>query len=186
MESNREDKKSKSNFLQCLQRVKSQRCRVLNPEKIRETVIWKEIYEKADSAVSVDIVECVDALKNANCRELSDLSSKLEAEATKYKNLQEALKLKEAELKQIYDIDAAASSLPALIEAHRMKQEEFEVAEAKWASDFVTKKLDTEVHFAQEAADVEKKRNVSRKNMIITGNVNVSVRKLYSKMNCLD
>ncbi|MCI6287407.1 MAG: hypothetical protein MR727_01575, partial [Lentisphaeria bacterium] len=84
---------------------------VLNPEKIRETAIRKEIYEKADSAVSADIAVCVDALKNAICRELSDLSSKLETEAAKYKNLQEALKLKEAELKQIYDIDAAASSL---------------------------------------------------------------------------
>ena len=131
---------------------------VLNPEKIRETAIRKEIYEKADSAVSADIAVCVDALKNAICRELSDLSSKLETEAAKYKNLQEALKLKEAELKQIYDIDAAASSLLALIEAHRMKREEFEAEEAKWTSDFAGKKLEAEAQFAQETAEAEKKR----------------------------
>ena len=131
---------------------------VLNPEKIRETAIRKEIYEKADSAVSADIAVCVDALKNAICHELSDLSSKLETEAAKYKNLQEALKLKEAELKQIYDIDAAASSLLALIEAHRMKREEFEAEEAKWTSDFAGKKLEAEAQFAQETAEAEKKR----------------------------
>ena len=122
----------------------------LKPEKIRGKAAKKEILTKADADASANVSQCIEGLRNAVNAELADLSAKLSAETAKYLNLQSAIELKEAELKQIYDIDSEATSLLALIEAHRIKEDEFKQEEAKWKSDFAETKIEAEAELEAE------------------------------------
>jgi len=128
----------------------------LKPEKIREKAVKAEILSKADEDSSGNVTQCIEALRNAVNAELGDLSAKLSAETAKYLNMQSAIVLKEAELKQIYDIDSEATSLLALIEAQRSKEEEFKQDEAKWKADFAETKAEAEAELAAKTEETRK------------------------------
>jgi len=128
----------------------------LKPEKIREKAVKKEILAKADEDSSTNVMQCIEALRNAVNAQLADLAAKLSAETAKYLNLQSAIQLKEAELKQIYDIDSEATSLLALIEAQRIKEEEFKQEEAKWKADFAEEKAEAEAELEAKTEDARK------------------------------
>ena len=113
------------------QEIEDNASSALEPEKIRAQAAVEQVLAKADVAVSVDVQTALTALKEAVFKESDTLCAKLVEEAEKYRNLQEAVRLKSEELKQIYEIDASASALLALIEAHRRKQAEFEAEESR-------------------------------------------------------
>lgn len=54
------------------------------------------------------------------------MESQLEISFSKYESLKKAVEIKEAELKEVYDIDHYANTLAALIEAYNIKKAEFE------------------------------------------------------------
>ena len=93
----------------------------------------------------------ISSLKSAIAKELGDLAEKLDAEANKYRKLQEAVGIKEDELNRIYEIDAAASALAALVEAHRRKKLEYETEESEMIAAFERQKQEF-----QDAAKEEK------------------------------
>ena len=143
-----------------LQEVEDNASSALEPEKIRAQAAVEQILSKADTAVSVDVQNALTELKDAVSREADKLCAQLVEEAEKYRNLQEAVKLKTDELKQIYEIDASASALLALIEAHRRKQAEFEAEESQWQAEFESRKERQEA--ALSAEEEEKMRQRTR------------------------
>jgi hypothetical protein len=57
---------------------------------------------------------------------LSGLHQKVEMSAEQYRSLESAADAKKEELKQLYEIEASATSLASLVEAHRLAQDSFE------------------------------------------------------------
>ena len=141
-----------------LQEIEDNASSALEPEKIRAQAAVEQVLSKADAAVSVDIQTALTALKEAVFKEADTLCAKLAEEAEKYRNLQEAVKLKSEELKQIYEIDASASALLALIEAHRRKQTEFEAEENQWQAEFDARKERQEAASSEEAQEKMRQR----------------------------
>jgi hypothetical protein len=94
-------------------------------EKILEKETKKTI-ETADTLSSESIAKNISDLKFNLSKTLSELSEKLENEFGKYENVKKAVIAKEKELQEIYEIQKAASSLDALLEAEHQKKAEYE------------------------------------------------------------
>jgi len=81
----------------------------------------------AAHALSSDgVVRSIGELKSTITRTLTQLSERLEEEVGKYSQIRRAIEAKEAELKEIYEIQRTASTLQAMVETHQQKQEELE------------------------------------------------------------
>jgi len=98
----------------------------LDPEKIKDATKTKETVKKADQITSSDLSTLIHNLKISINKELTTLSDKIEAEATKYQNLNQAIKLKQAELDEIYGIEKEAAKLVAIIEGQNHIKEQFD------------------------------------------------------------
>lgn len=93
----------------------------------------KIVVEKA-SAYTVDNIIKGTADLNINLgKALSDLSGKLATEANKLAELQKAIEIQSARLKELHDMDVAAVSLKALLEAQSERRVSFdsEIAEKR-------------------------------------------------------
>ena len=80
----------------------------------------------ADSLSDDTIFRNISGLKAETGKMLTALSDRLEQEVGRYDAVKRAIAEKEQELAEIYEIQKAASSLAALIEAQNLKKEEFE------------------------------------------------------------
>ena len=106
----------------------------------------------ADAACSADIASQIALLKTDIGKTLNDLADRLEQETAKYDQVKLAVEAAEAELREIYDIEKAASSLAALLEAQKQEKEQFESEmEAE------REKLEYEIATHREAFDFEVK-----------------------------
>jgi len=72
------------------------------------------------------VIQKINQLKQEMARTLSDLGDKLASEVQKYHQVQEAIGIKEKEVTEVFEIDRAAGTLAALIEAQHREKEEFE------------------------------------------------------------
>ncbi len=98
----------------------------LKPEKQKEEKQKKEVIKTAGAITPEGTVNHINQLKMEVAKTLTQLSEKLEDEASKYLKLQEGIRLKEDELKEIYDIENSAYTLAALLEAQKQKKIDFE------------------------------------------------------------
>lgn len=98
----------------------------LKPEKKKEEIRSAEVVRVADDLTPENAVIKINDLKTDIGKMLSQLSGQLEEEASNYLKIKESIELKKKELKEIYDIEASAHALAALIEAQRQKRQEFE------------------------------------------------------------
>ena len=80
----------------------------------------------ADALSTEGIVKEIGNLKSEMGKMLAQLSDRLEEGVRTYEGIKKAVAVKESELQEIYEIEKAASSLAALIEAQETKREEFE------------------------------------------------------------
>ena len=80
----------------------------------------------ADGLSSDSVVRSIGELKSTITRTLTQLSERLEEEVGKYSQIRRAIDAKEAELKEIYEIQRTASTLQAMVETHQQKQDELE------------------------------------------------------------
>ncbi len=87
--------------------------------------------KKADKTAASDLSTELHSLKISINKELSALSDKIEAEAEKYKNLNQAINLKQIELEEIYGIEKEAAKLAAILEAQNQTKEDFEIEMAE-------------------------------------------------------
>jgi len=113
----------------------------LDPEKIKKETKNIETLQKAEQAASSDLSTQIHNLKISINKELSALSDKIEAEAEKHENLNQAIKLKQDELNEIYGIEKQAANLAAIIEAQNYAKEKFE-AEMAQNRENLTNELD--------------------------------------------
>lgn len=124
----------------------------LNPEKRKEEMRTKEVIQAADTLTAEETTVKINELKNQIGKILSQLSNNLEEEADNYLKLKESIELKKKELKEIYDIEAAAHALAALIEAQKLKKQQYE-------AEMETKRntLETEIKETKQEWEKEKK-----------------------------
>ncbi len=109
-----------------LKQLEEKRKSALQPErKVQERK--KEEVLTAVSGLSTDgVTQNVNSLKVETGKLLSRLSEMMEKEVRKLEQVQQAIRLKEEELKEIYEIDKSAATLAALIEAQHQEREKFE------------------------------------------------------------
>ena len=109
-----------------LKQVQEKRESELKPETKIEEKMMKTAVVIADSLSTEGIVKEVGNLKAEIGKLLSQLSDRLEEEVNEYRQVKKAIDVKEREVQEIYEIQKAASSLAALIEAQQQKRQEFE------------------------------------------------------------
>jgi uncharacterized coiled-coil protein SlyX len=118
-------------YAQVLKQLKEAEQAELRPEKVREEKAQIEALAVAETETGDDVGGKITKLKTDIGKMLTDLSDKLENETTNYQKIKKAVDLKQAELKEIFEIEKAASSLASLIEAHNIKKAEFEAQMAR-------------------------------------------------------
>jgi hypothetical protein len=109
-----------------LQTMEEQKARQLKPEeKVQEKKV-AEIIKTADALTPEGVVRDIGNLKLEIGKVLAQLSDNLEKEALKFKGIQDAISLREKDLREIYEIEKSASSLAALLEAQHLERAKFE------------------------------------------------------------
>jgi len=98
----------------------------LKPEKVKKEREEKEIVKIADKVASESAINRINDLKIEIGNELSDISGKLETETKQYNTINNAMKIKEKELEELFEIEKSAFTLAALIEAQKLKKLEYE------------------------------------------------------------
>ena len=160
-------------YNELLSQKEEQRESAATPEqKVAEKAV-KQVVAVADSLTTDGIISDISGLKAEVGKVLTTLSDRLEQEAGRYDAVKRAIVEKEKELSEIYEIQKAASSLSALIEAQNLKKEEFEAAMAE-RMEALTREIDEarqewQKEKAQRAAELKeqeaaevKKRNRDR------------------------
>ncbi len=110
----------------------------------------------ADVQTQEDPVRRLHDLRSDVGKKLSELAERLEAEVETYSRLKKAAAEKQAELNQLYDIEAAAGDLAVLIEAQRARKEQFD-------SDMTRQKEELESLLAGRKAEMEEEITATRK-----------------------
>jgi hypothetical protein len=127
-------------------------------QKVAEKAV-KQVVEVADSLTTDGIIRDISGLKVEVGKVLANLSDRLEQETGRYEAIKRAITGKEKELAEIYEIQKAASSLSALIEAQNLKKEEFEsdMADRKEAltREVEETRLEWQKERAQRTADLK-------------------------------
>ena len=114
-----------------LKQMEEKRINQATSEQKIEQKAKEQIVEVADKAVEENLSNNVLNLKSEIGRMLNGLNEKLDAEVERYQKVKQAVTLKENELQDIYEIQKVASTLDALLETQRQKQEVFQAEMAK-------------------------------------------------------
>jgi len=99
---------------------------LINAEKSKKELAKKAALAAAETQVAQDPIHRIHDLRSSLNKELSSLAEKFEEELETYRKVQSAVQEKQESLKSVYDIEAAASDLAALIQAQQMKKEKFD------------------------------------------------------------
>lgn len=106
------------------------------PEEQIEEKATQRAMEVADALSTEGIVQGVSALKAETGKLLGQLSDRLEEEIAKYRQIKTAVDAKGKELREIFEIQKAASSLAALIEAQHRQRQAFDAEIAEKREEF--------------------------------------------------
>ena len=124
------DKNTKQEMLEAYQMLAKQfdekRQAELNPERRLEDKKAEQAIKVAATVAAEGIDREIGGLKSEIGKMLADISERLAAEAGRFRSLQKAVEVKEAELKELYGIEKSAAALAALIEAQNQKRRDFE------------------------------------------------------------
>jgi len=135
----------------------------LNAEQIREETKKIKTLEKADKTAASNLSTELHSLKISINKELTALSDKIEAEAEKYKNLNQAISLKQIELEEIYGIEKEAAKLAAILEAQNQTKNDFEKEMAekreRQGNEFTVKRDHQEKQIAETKTVWEKEKS---------------------------
>ncbi len=122
------------------QQLKEKEKQILDAEKARRQAEKQMAETTAEAEASQDPLQRLHDLKGAISHELTDLAERFEKELGTFRKIQSAVINKQEELKNIYEVETAASDLAALIEAQNVKRDEF-----KKEMDEKRRKLDEEI-----------------------------------------
>jgi hypothetical protein len=110
-----------------LKQLQEKRESELKPEKKIEEKKKGEVVEVAETLSSEGVVKEIGNLKLEIGRKLTSISDGLEEEVNKFNQIQEAIVIKDEELRELYEIERSAETLAALIEAQNKRRQEFEL-----------------------------------------------------------
>jgi hypothetical protein len=113
-------------YAQTVKEVEERRDAEARPEEKIEAKTVRDAIAAADGLSTEGVVKSIGELRSTIGKTLAQLSDRLEEEVSKYVQIQRAILAKEAELKEIYDIQKSASTLTALIESQQRRRDEFE------------------------------------------------------------
>lgn len=99
---------------------------LLDAEKAKNDLRKQVAEEIANETLRKDPLERIQELKATVVQQLNDMAEKIEAEKERYAKVCEAIEDKNKEIQTLYDVETAAQDLAALIEAQRVRKEEFE------------------------------------------------------------
>lgn len=153
-------------YNELVEQTEEKRATTATPEqKIAEKTV-KQAVAVADALTPDGIIRDIGGLKAEVGKVLTSLSDSLEQESRRYEAIKRAIAEKEKELAEIYEIQKAASSLTALIEAQTLKKEEYEAdmaarkeslnqeieeMESTWQKEKVQKAADQKEQDSQDA-----------------------------------
>lgn len=98
----------------------------LKPEQRVQEKKEAQVLAAVQATTADGVLQKINQLKQDMTRTLADLGDKLAAEVDKFRQVQQAIEIKEKELTEVFEIDKAAGTLAALIEAQHREQEQFE------------------------------------------------------------
>jgi hypothetical protein len=98
----------------------------LKPEKVKADREKQEVVQTADALMTHKVIKTVNELISETGRALTDIAVKIEGETERYSKLKAAIDIKEAELRELFEIEKSAFTLTALLEAQKQQRASFE------------------------------------------------------------
>ncbi|MDR3553842.1 MAG: hypothetical protein P4L55_03720 [Syntrophobacteraceae bacterium] len=98
----------------------------LKPEKAKAEREKQEVVQSADALSTHSVIKTVNELISETTRAFSDIALKLEGETERYNKLKRAIEIKEAELRELFEIEKSAFTMAALFEAQKLQKVTFE------------------------------------------------------------
>ena len=121
------------------------------PEEKVEARVAAQAVAAADELSTEGVGKSISELKSVVGKMLGQLSDRLEEQVSRYVQIQRAIVTKDAELKEIYEIQRSASTLTALIESHERERDRFE-------GELAEMKLQLQREIEQTRADWEREK----------------------------
>jgi hypothetical protein len=153
-------------YSKVLERLEQQREARMQPQERVEEKKDAEAVATAAALTTEAITQDIAGLKSRTGQMLNEITERLESATAKYHQVERAVAAKEAELREIYEIQKAASSLKALIEAQQERRDQFaeEMDEKKEALDLEISEKRAQWKQEQAAYEVQtKERNAREK-----------------------
>jgi len=107
-----------------MEQIEALKSAQLNPTEIAASKKKEEVLKQATNTTKSSVDSVVENLRKVVDTALTELTVKFEDKTAQFNNLDEAIKLKDAELKEIYDIERQANTLAALINSHDVLKKE--------------------------------------------------------------
>lgn len=82
--------------------------------------------QTADTSIAQGVISKINGLIGETSKALTDIAAKLEGETERYNKLKKAIEIKEAELRELFEIEKSAFTLAALVEAQKQQRISFE------------------------------------------------------------
>jgi chromosome segregation ATPase len=130
---------------------------LLDAEKARKRLEKKVATATADAQAAQDPLKRLQDLRGTISRELTELAERFETEIETYRKVQSAIETKNEELNTIYEVETAASDLAALIDAQRVKKEQFEREMQDQKSAFEAEMEEIRTQWQREKADRDRR-----------------------------
>ena len=135
------------------QQLEATEKQLLDAEKVRRQMEKKASEAVAEAQTSQDPLQRLHDLKGAFSRELTGLAEGFEAEIETYKKIQSAVKAKQEELQNIYEVETAASDLAALIASQQVRREEFKTEMEKRRTEFEEEMREASTNWDREKSE---------------------------------
>jgi chromosome segregation ATPase len=130
---------------------------LLDAEKARKRLEKKVAATTADAQAAQDPLKRLHDLRGTLSRELTELAERFETEIETYRKIQSAIETKNEELSTIYEVETAASDLAALIDAQRVKKEQFERDMQDQKGAFEAEMAELRTQWQREKADRDRR-----------------------------
>ncbi|MFZ2447448.1 MAG: hypothetical protein WAW37_13915 [Syntrophobacteraceae bacterium] len=98
----------------------------LKPERVKAEREKQEVVQTAETAITQGVIRTINGLIGETSKALTEIAAKLEGETERYNKLKRAIEIKEAELRDLFEIEKSAFTLAALIEAQKQQRMSFE------------------------------------------------------------
>ena len=133
--------------------VEAKNKELIDAERAKKELEKKAALAAAETQATQDPIHRIHDLRSSLNKELSSLAEKFEEELETYRKVQSAVTEKQDELKNVYDIEAAASDLAALIQAQQVKKEKFDREMELQKDEFDQEMTESRERWTKEQAD---------------------------------